>query len=231
MVESSPSRQRRPPYKTTKGKTDEAADAAVLTYLLTLPRAKPFANVPCKISELVTRRNCNLSVTPIAIRATGFLGHAPETLVSLMALFPSARRNMYTSLFLASSLTSRNRFFIAVAAGDSLPPHTAALLSNGVQERCFCFCNAKKTTAAVGASLALHCRLIDTSLTLQGKQQQTFETSSGWRSKCSMSPVTSNSSAAPHTSSLSLSLSSLLQFLSLSSSSHSAGEEQFRHHK
>ena len=39
MVESSPSRQRRPPGKTNKGMSDEAADAAALsypaTYLLT----------------------------------------------------------------------------------------------------------------------------------------------------------------------------------------------------
>ena len=36
MVESSPSRQRRPPCKTSKEMSDEAADAATLTYLLTL---------------------------------------------------------------------------------------------------------------------------------------------------------------------------------------------------
>ena len=35
MVESSPSCQRRPPCKTNKGMSDEAADAAALTYLLT----------------------------------------------------------------------------------------------------------------------------------------------------------------------------------------------------
>ena len=35
MVESSPSRQRRPPCKTKKEMSDEAADAAALTYLLT----------------------------------------------------------------------------------------------------------------------------------------------------------------------------------------------------
>ena len=32
MVESTPSRQRRPPCKTNKEKSDEAADAAALTY-------------------------------------------------------------------------------------------------------------------------------------------------------------------------------------------------------
>ena len=39
MVESSPSRQRRPPCKTSKEMSDEAADAAALTYLLTLVKA------------------------------------------------------------------------------------------------------------------------------------------------------------------------------------------------
>ena len=34
MVESSPSHQRRPPCKTNKEMSDEAADAAALTYLL-----------------------------------------------------------------------------------------------------------------------------------------------------------------------------------------------------
>ena len=36
MVESSPSRQRRPSYKTNQGMSDEAVDAAALTYLLTI---------------------------------------------------------------------------------------------------------------------------------------------------------------------------------------------------
>ena len=35
MVESTPSRQTRPPCKTNKEESDEAADAAALTYLLT----------------------------------------------------------------------------------------------------------------------------------------------------------------------------------------------------
>ena len=35
MVESTPSRQRRPPCKTNKEESDEAADTAALTYLLT----------------------------------------------------------------------------------------------------------------------------------------------------------------------------------------------------
>ena len=37
MVESSPSRQRRPPCKTNKGMLDEAAFVAALTYLLSQP--------------------------------------------------------------------------------------------------------------------------------------------------------------------------------------------------
>ena len=37
MVESSPSRQRRPPCKTNKEMSDQAADAAALTYLLLTP--------------------------------------------------------------------------------------------------------------------------------------------------------------------------------------------------
>ena len=40
MVESSPSRQRRPPCKTNKEMSDEAADAAALTYLLTYSTTK-----------------------------------------------------------------------------------------------------------------------------------------------------------------------------------------------
>ena len=36
MLERSSSRQRRPPCKTNKGMSDEAADAAALTYLPTL---------------------------------------------------------------------------------------------------------------------------------------------------------------------------------------------------
>ena len=43
MVESTPSRQRRPPCKTSKEMSDEAADAAALTYLLTyLPLMPPY---------------------------------------------------------------------------------------------------------------------------------------------------------------------------------------------
>ena len=40
MVESSPSRQRRPPFKTNEEMSDQAADAAALTYLLTYSRSE-----------------------------------------------------------------------------------------------------------------------------------------------------------------------------------------------
>ena len=40
MVESSPSRQRRRPCKTNNEMSDEAEDAAALTYLLTVPRPR-----------------------------------------------------------------------------------------------------------------------------------------------------------------------------------------------
>ena len=49
MVESSPSRQRRARCKTNKGISDEAADAAALTYLLfiqRLPSASERSTVP-----------------------------------------------------------------------------------------------------------------------------------------------------------------------------------------
>ena len=42
MVESSPSRQRRPPCKINKEMSDEAADAAALTYLLLILCSRPF---------------------------------------------------------------------------------------------------------------------------------------------------------------------------------------------
>ena len=53
MVESSPSRQRRPACKTNKEMSDEAADAAALTYLLTLLAALVcFSNIQtCRISS------------------------------------------------------------------------------------------------------------------------------------------------------------------------------------
>ena len=44
MVESSPSRQRRPPCKTNKEMSDEATDADALTYSLT-PRSAPGASL------------------------------------------------------------------------------------------------------------------------------------------------------------------------------------------
>ena len=44
MVESSPSRHRRPQCKTNEGMSDEAADAAAVTYLLTVHRQNAVAS-------------------------------------------------------------------------------------------------------------------------------------------------------------------------------------------
>ena len=63
MVESSPSRQRRPPCKTNKEMSDEAADAAALTYLLTafiLDAYIAKANVTKAVSASVTNSFCHL---------------------------------------------------------------------------------------------------------------------------------------------------------------------------
>ena len=51
MVESSPSRQMRPPCKTSKEMSDEAADAAALTYLLTALK-HPRTDTSCKAAKL-----------------------------------------------------------------------------------------------------------------------------------------------------------------------------------
>ena len=51
MVESSPSRQRRPPCKTNKEMSDEAADAAALTYLFTRPHSQASATHPTIVHQ------------------------------------------------------------------------------------------------------------------------------------------------------------------------------------
>ena len=51
MVESSPSRQRRPPCKTSRETSDEAADAAALTYLLTHQRHQQQHHQQCDVSD------------------------------------------------------------------------------------------------------------------------------------------------------------------------------------
>ena len=51
MVESSPSRQRQPPCKTNKEMSDEAADAAALTYLLTLGTPRQLALATLSLSS------------------------------------------------------------------------------------------------------------------------------------------------------------------------------------
>ena len=54
MVESSPSRQRRPPCKTGKEMSDEAADVAALTYLLTY---LPLLGVLCCTCTILAQVN------------------------------------------------------------------------------------------------------------------------------------------------------------------------------
>ena len=61
MVESSPSRQRRPPCKTNKEKSDEAADATALTYLLTSCRQSVSAYRSRHWSHPATSLLCNTS--------------------------------------------------------------------------------------------------------------------------------------------------------------------------
>ena len=55
MVESSPCCQRRPPCKTIKGMSDDAADAAALTYLLTL-MSVPRKEVPNQYGDILLFR-------------------------------------------------------------------------------------------------------------------------------------------------------------------------------
>ena len=65
MVESSPSRQRRPPCKTNKEMSDEAADAAALTYLITYchqNNGTPFQGVLVapRASGVPTMHSCSI---------------------------------------------------------------------------------------------------------------------------------------------------------------------------
>ena len=60
LVESSPSRQRRPPCETNKGMSDEDAEAAALTYLLLtycFRSPAPALVVPCSPMPVVTSVN------------------------------------------------------------------------------------------------------------------------------------------------------------------------------
>ena len=59
MVESTPSRQRRPPCKTNKEESDEAADAAAVTYLLTYPH-KTCHGEATQTPEQATTRDADL---------------------------------------------------------------------------------------------------------------------------------------------------------------------------
>ena len=70
MVEGTPSRQRRPPCKTNKEESDEAAEAAALTYLLTYSMKEDTSaqlggrgevHGGARVITLVTLRKCTLS--------------------------------------------------------------------------------------------------------------------------------------------------------------------------
>ena len=67
MVESSPSRQRWPPCKTTKGMSDEAADAAALTHSLTLTF--------CPVGTQVVARHLQSSTRPTTATSMPTKGH------------------------------------------------------------------------------------------------------------------------------------------------------------
>ena len=83
MVESSPSRQRRPPCKTNKEMSDEAADAAALTYLLTYLCTTPLVAMrPRSVSPMLPRGVpghlvrvvlCAPWRVPPALRSPGFV--------------------------------------------------------------------------------------------------------------------------------------------------------------
>ena len=97
MVESSPSRQRRPPCKTNKEMSDEAADAAALTYLLTyllllqccntkylqkqvkqiLTKSAPFADVLVALERQYPSQETNLSIRA-QIQNLGALPNNPK---------------------------------------------------------------------------------------------------------------------------------------------------------
>ena len=87
MVESCASRQRRPPCKTNKGMSDEAADAAALTYLLPsfrLPVPDPvamscFVLLPFRLPVTILSPPCRLHVACMLL---------PVTSLPLSCLFP-----------------------------------------------------------------------------------------------------------------------------------------------
>ena len=66
MVESFPSRQRQPPCKTNREKSDEAADAAALTYLLTYS--------PVNVFMIALQRGCDLRGIPLYSTNNGTSG-------------------------------------------------------------------------------------------------------------------------------------------------------------
>ena len=63
MVESTPSHQRRPPCKTNREESDEAADAAALTYLLTYVLRQGVPVGLCRVASVGPRMSPHLCVS------------------------------------------------------------------------------------------------------------------------------------------------------------------------
>ena len=84
MVESTPSRQRRPPCKTNKEMSDEAADAAALTYLLTCNTPTPQIHAKYVPSPQYAPGPC---VPVLDIDATPYAG-GPCTLLATTMVHP-----------------------------------------------------------------------------------------------------------------------------------------------
>ena len=101
MVESSRSHQRRPPCKTNKGTSDEDADTAALTYLLTLN------------STLLSRRRHAPATSPNSSTYTAFLS---QTIGSgekdVLVLFPRHPAGFDVENRNQGSEYSKNRMWI-----------------------------------------------------------------------------------------------------------------------
>ena len=75
MAESSPSRQRRPPCKTNKEMSDEAADASILTYLLTDASDVGGAGTICQWQELNPAELTHCNYRTSGLKRDGSLKH------------------------------------------------------------------------------------------------------------------------------------------------------------
>ena len=90
MVESSPSRQRRPPCKTNKEMSDEAADAAALTYLFTA-REKWYSPFSYSHHPLVLQLHCYVSWALPCQRCSSILLILKYSTTKYLATTPSSQ--------------------------------------------------------------------------------------------------------------------------------------------